>query len=67
MTFHESNVSKWFIIDYILCGIQAIHPAAVWGNENKKKILCALAEDSKPEITFKQYKKKAFMYKTCEI
>lgn len=66
MTFHESSVSKWFIIYYILCGIRAIHPAAVRRNENKKKTLCALAEDSKPEVTFKQYKKKAFTHKTGE-
>lgn len=67
VTFHESNVSKWFIIYYMLCGIQAIHPAAVRRNENKKKTLWALAEESKPEVTFKQHKKKIFTYKNLEI
>ena len=50
----------------MLCGIQAIHSAAVRCNENKKKTLCALEEDSKPKVTFKQCKKKIFKYKTHE-
>lgn len=40
----------------MLCGLQAIHPASLRCNENKKKNLCAFVEDSKSEATFGQYK-----------
>lgn len=50
----------------MLCGLQAIHPAPLRCNENKKKNLCALVEDSKSEATFWQYKKNISAYKTHE-
>lgn len=50
----------------MLCGLQAIHPAPLRCNENKKKNLCALVEDSKSEATFRQYKNNISAYKTHE-